>query len=258
MDNSDIRTIYESLINGIKNYFKKNNFEKAVIGLSGGIDSAVCTKLVADAIGKENIKALIMPVKDLSSEDNIQDAVEFCTLNNIEYSLIFINNFLNEFENLEWKQNKTAKMNTASRVRAVIIYNYANTHKAMVIGTSNKTEILMGYFTKYGDGAVDVEVIGDLFKTDERELAKFLKISDKIINKVPTAELYPGQTDEDELGISYNNLDAILKLRIEEKKGIDEIVKKGFDKKLVNDIISKIKSSEHKRNMPLVLKAKVQ
>lgn len=194
-----------------------------------------------------------MPVKGLSSEENIQDAVEFCTLNGIEYSLIFINNFIKEFEKIDWKQNKAAETNTISRIRAVILYNYANSSNALVIGTSNKTEILVGYFTKYGDGAVDVEIIGDLFKTEVRELAKFLKIPDRIISKNPTAELYHGQTDEKELGVTYDELDKILGI-YSEGKPINEIIGKGFEKKIVESIFKRIKANEHKRNMPPVLK----
>jgi NAD+ synthase len=113
----------------------------------------------------------------------------------------------------------------------------------------------MGYFTKYGDGAVDVEVIGDLFKTDVKQLADYLKIPKKIIDKVPSAELYPGQTDEKELGISYDKLDRILKLYIGEGLAISEVVSKGFNKKLVNKVVERIKSNEHKRNMPMVIRA---
>lgn len=247
------KKIYDKLIHGIKDYFRKNNIKKAVIGVSGGIDSSLSAKLVADAIGKENVHGMVMPVKGLSSEENIQDAVEFCTLNGISYTLVFINEFVDNFEKLEWKQNKIAKMNTASRVRAVILYNYANTHDALVIGTSNKTEILLGYFTKYGDGAVDIEVIGDLFKTEERKLAKFLKISEKIINKVPTAELYHGQTDEKELGIGYDELDKILKLHVD-GLDVDAIVEKGFDRKIVESIVARMEANKHKLDMPMVLK----
>ncbi|MCH8329001.1 MAG: NAD+ synthase [Nanoarchaeota archaeon] len=238
MGDEKIKQTYNILVNGIKDYFEKNKFEKAVIGLSGGLDSAVSAKLAADAIGKENVQCLIMPVKGLSSEENIQDAVEFCTLNGIDYSLMFINDFFKEFEKVEWKQNKIAEMNTIARVRAVILYNYANTHNALVIGTSNKTEILLGYFTKYGDGAVDIEVIGDLFKTEEKELAKFLGISEKIINKVPTAELYHGQTDEEELGASYEEIDKILK-KIANNEDVDG--------ELAEKIMKRVKDNEHKR-----------
>ena len=156
--------------------------------------------------------------------------------------MIYINDFKKNFDKLEWKQNKIAKMNTASRIRAVILYNYANAHNALVIGTSNKTELKLGYFTKYGDGACDIEVIGDLFKTEVIELSKFLKIPEKIINKVPTAELYHGQTDEAELGASYEEIDKILK-------------NNKSDSNLSKKIKKRIKDNEHKGKIPYVVKA---
>ncbi|MBI2650854.1 NAD+ synthase [Candidatus Woesearchaeota archaeon] len=257
MDNEKLKVAYDSLISGIKEYFGKCGYKKAVIGLSGGIDSSLSAKLVADALGKENVYGLVMPLKGLSSQENINDAVELCKWIGIKYFIVYINEFLRGFESLEWKQSKIAKMNAASRVRAVILYNYANTHDALVIGTSNKTEIMLGYFTKYGDGAVDIEVIGDLFKTDERELAGFLGIPKKIINKVPTAELYHGQTDEQELGVPYDELDKILKLH---EKGLSaqEISKKGFDSKIVGSIFERIKNNEHKRKMPPTVKVSLE
>ena len=254
MNNEEIENIYEKIISGIKAYFNKSSSKKAVIGLSGGIDSSVCARLVADAIGKENVHRLIMPVMGLSSQENVADAVELCKLIGMNYSVIHINRFLEGFEDLEWGQSKIAKMNSTSRIRGVLLYNYANTYNALVMGTSNKTEILLGYFTKYGDGAVDVEVIGELLKTDEKELARFMKIPDKFITKIPTAELYHGQTDEGELGISYNEIDKILRLHIEGKNA-EQIIKIGFDRKNVENIFARIKANEHKRNMPPVIKA---
>lgn len=242
---------YNKLIKGIKEYFKKNNIKQAVIGLSGGIDSSLSAKLVADTIGKENVHGLMMPVKGLSSEENIKDTIEFCKFLGVDYSLIYINDFIKNFERLDWKQNKIAKMNAASRIRAVILYNYANTHNALVIGTSNKTELMLGYFTKYGDGAVDIEVIGDLFKTEVIKLAQYLKIPDKIIKKVPTAELYHGQTDEEELGASYSVIDEILESINKNKK---YLIKK-YDKELIENISERIKKNEHKRKSPEIIEA---
>ena len=241
---NDVKGAYSKIINGIREYFQKNNIKKAVIGLSGGIDSSLSAKLVADAIGKKNVHGIIMPVKGLSSDENIKDAVDLCKLIGISHSIIYINDFIKDFEKLEW-QSKTAKMNTASRIRAVILYHYANTHNALVIGTSNKTEIMLGYFTKYGDGAVDIEVIGSLFKTEELELARYLKIPEKIIEKTPTAELYHGQTDEDELGASYKEIDDVL-MKIEKNQPLPE-------NELANKILKRIKDNEHKRNTPPVI-----
>ena len=252
MDN--IKEMYNTLTIGIRNYFKKNKVEKAVIGLSGGIDSSLSAKLVADAIGKKNLHALIMPVKGLSSEENIKDAVEVCKLIGIGYSLIYINDFIKQFEKLRWKKNKIAIMNTASRIRTVILYNYANSNNALVIGTSNKTELLLGYFTKFGDGAVDVEVIGDLLKTGAVKLAKFLGLPEKIIKKVPTAELYHGQTDEAELGAPYDIIDQIIQLYIGKNLSANEIAKKGFNENLVKKTIERIRINEHKRNPPVLIK----
>ena len=250
----DNETLYKKLINGIRDYFTKSNFKKAVIGLSGGIDSSLSAKLVVDAIGKENIHGLIMPYKGMSSEENMQDAVEFCNSIGISCSKEYIDKFIIASEGLlHWSQPEITKMNTASRIRAIILYNYANSIHALVIGTSNKTEILLGYFTKYGDGAADIEVIGELFKTEERELARFLKIPEKIINKIPTAELYHGQTDEEELGVSYDELDKILKLYINGASEL-KIIEEGFAKEVVESVIGRVKSNEHKRNMPSVIK----
>ena len=237
-----MKRIYKKLIEEIKDYFWNNDVNKAVIGLSGGIDSALSARLVSDAIGKENLRALIMPVKGLSSEENVKDAIDFCNSIGIEYYLIYINDFVKEFKRFRW-QTKIAKMNTLARIRAVILYNYANSKKSLVIGTSNKTEIMLGYFTKYGDGAVDIEVISDMFKTDEIKLAKFLKIPKKIIDKTPTAELYHGQTDEDELGGTYKEIDDILK-KIDKKLKIDN------KDPLTKKITKRIEDNKHKNKMP--------
>jgi len=219
---------YKKLIKGIKSYFKKNNFKKAVIGLSGGIDSALSLKLVSDAIGNKNITALLLPESGLTKKQNVEDSINLCKLLKVNYKIIKINKFLKPFSKL--KQNKLASMNTRARIRAVILYNYANSNNALVIGTSNKTEMILGYFTKYGDGAVDVEVIGSLYKTEVYKLSKYLNLSENFITKAPSAELKQGHTDEDEIGYNYDQIDLMLKGKKPMSKKIKDRIKKNKHK----------------------------
>ena len=239
---------YSNLVKGIRQYFKQNSFKKAVIGLSGGIDSSLSACLVARAIGPKNLLGLIMPEIGISSKGSIEDAEKLANLINISYLIIPINNFLAPYKkNLKWKENKIAIINTKARTRANILYNYANTHNALVIGTSNKSEMMLGYFTKYGDGACDLEVIGSLYKTEVYQLAKHLKLPKNIIEKAPSAELFHGHTDEKELGAPYSEIDKILKQVEAGKKP------KG---KLAGEILKRIKANEHKTKAIPIIKAK--
>lgn len=221
---------YNKLTNGIKQYFKKAKVKKAVIGLSGGIDSALALKLVVDAIGKKNVTALVMPEKGLTKKEDIKDAINFCKSLRVKYKTIKINAFLKNFKRIDLKQNKTSWINLKPRIRMIILYNYANANNALVIGTSNKTELKLGYFTKYGDGACDLEVIGDLYKTEVRALAKYLKLPSRIINKIPSADLFKGQTDEKEVGESYEDIDNMLKGKKKINKKIKKLIEKNKHK----------------------------
>ena len=226
-----MKKAHGKLVNGIKQYFTKAGIKKAVIGLSGGIDSALALKLVADAIGNDNITALLMPEKGLTKKANVEDGIELCELLKVKYKIIPINSFIKEFKKIKaWRQNKIASINTKSRVRALILYNYSNTHNAIVIGTSNKTELKLGYFTKYGDGACDIEVLGDLYKTQVWELSKYLEIPKNIIHKVPSAELFHGHTDEKEIGENYKNIDLMLKGKKKMSKKVKDRIKENKHK----------------------------
>jgi len=231
----------DKLIKGIKTYFTKHNFKKAVIGLSGGLDSALSAYLVSKAIGNNNVTALIMPEKSVTLKKDVNDAIELCKKWKLNYKIIEINKFLQELKRLPWQQNKLSDVNLKARVRAVILYNYANANNALVVGTSNKSELMLGYFTKYGDGACDIKVIGNLYKTDVINLAHYLKLPDKIINKIPSAGLYVGQCDEKELGACYADIDKILKSR-------------NFSSRLGKKLLKRIKENKHKTELPFVVR----
>lgn len=201
----------KQIISGLKNYFEEAGFEKAVLGLSGGVDSALVAKLAVMALGPENVTALLMPNRSTSSEHSLHDAIAFAEELGIEYRVISIGDTVERYKKLPWAETEEAAMNVQARVRMTILYHYANSHKALVLGTGNKTEETLGYFTKYGDGGVDVLPIGSLYKTEVWEMAKELGLPEAIVKKTPSAELKEGHTDEGEIGMSYAEMDEILK-----------------------------------------------
>jgi NAD+ synthase len=229
---------YNKLVKGIKQYFKGAKFKRAVFGLSGGLDSSVVAKLLVDALGMKNVYALIMPEKDVTSDENIKDAINLCKKLRIKYYLIEINDFIKDFDKLKWNRSKTAKMNIKARIRANILYDFANSNNCLVIGTSNKSELILGYGTKYGDLACDVIVIGDLYKTDVKKLAYYLDLPTRIISKEPSAELFKGQTDKAELGADYFTIDKILRNPLKTNK----------------KILKRIKENKHKRKKIKIVK----
>ena len=222
------KKIIKSLENQLKDYLGN---KKAVVGVSGGIDSAVVLTLCVKALGRKKVLGVLMPY----GNQNMQDAKELMKFLKISCKEINIKEVVDKFDFLSF--DKISKGNIMARVRMIILYCFSNQIKGRVIGTGNKSEIEVGYFTKYGDGGVDLEPIGDLYKTDIYEIAKRLGISKKIIDKKPSAELWEGQTDEEDLGLSYEQLDKILKKKLNHEKV--QVLRK---------------NSEHKRKTPPIFK----
>lgn len=190
--------------------------DSAVLGLSGGIDSTLTAHLAVQALGKENLHGLVMPGA-VSRENNMSDAEWVASELEIPYDVFEINPVVDEFLNTysEAGGDQLAVGNARARTRAVFNYLVANHENSIVLGTGNRTEALVGYFTKYGDGAVDCHPIGNLYKQQVRQLAAHVGVPDELVKKDPTAGLWAGQTDEEELGIGYDTLDAILALHVD-------------------------------------------
>ncbi len=222
-----------------------------VVGLSGGIDSTLIAYLACEAIGKERVFGIIMPSTTTPTEDKIH-GTEIAQNLGIDYKEIAIDSILNEFLSVtKLDENNLAIGNLKARIRMSIIYYYANAKNYLVSGTGNKSEILIGYFTKHGDGACDMEPIGDLYKTDVYKLSKFMDIPREIIDKPPRAGLWNNQTDEDEIGMSYDLLDQILYQYMENDKEVEEISEDlNVPEDDVLTIIDKINRNEHKSKVP--------
>lgn len=251
----EIATLHQALIFGIKDYFKKMGFKKAVIGSSGGIDSALVQALLSQALGNDNVLAILMP-SQFSSEGSISDAKKISENLGNEYHILPIENIFDQFTNsltsvFEGREFNVAEENIQARSRGVLLMAISNKLGNILINTSNKSEMAVGYSTLYGDMCGSLSILGDVYKTQVYALAKYINrnheiIPNEIIEKAPSAELRPGQKDSDSLP-DYDMLDEILKLYIEGKKSKDEITMEGYDSSLVERIVNMVNANEYKR-----------
>ncbi len=217
-----------------------------VIGLSGGLDSTVTLFLCVEALGNDKVLGVMMPSKVNKKEDT-EDAIKLCEELKVKYKVIGIDSILETFENFLDMNDKLVKGNLMARIRMCILYYFANKEKLLVVGTGNRSEYLQGYFTLHGDVACDFMPLGNLYKTQVRKLANELGVPRKIIDKIPSAGLWLGQTDEKELGISYEDLDKILPL-LEEGLSVEEIVKEiNIEREKITRVIKRMKKTEFKR-----------
>ncbi len=233
----------ETIIKFIQDFVGEKN---VVIGLSGGIDSSTVAALCVEALGKDRVLGMHLPDSVTPKEDT-EDARILANKLGIEFRILRIDEIVGMLKEKIGIKNEMSVANLKARIRMNILYAIANEESRLVVGTSNKSELLIGYFTKYGDGASDFAPIGDLYKTQVRMLAKEIGVPDRIINKAPTAGLLPGQMDEKEIGIDYETLDRILygiELGLREDR-IAEILQ--IDNSIVNRVMRMHERSRHKR-----------
>ena len=236
----------------LDNEVRKTGINRVVLGLSGGLDSAVVAVL-AHAVFKDDLLCVKMP-SQYSSQSSLDDADELCSTFGINVITASIEPMLKVYEELNPDMDNLRKGNLSSRLRMITIFDISARENALVLGTSNKSELMLGYGTLYGDLSSAVNPIGDLYKSEVYELAEYLDVPKSIINKPPSADLWDGQSDEADLGYTYAELDGAMKLYVEERLSEDEIVNRGFEAKMINMIIERIFRNQFKRKMPLIAK----
>lgn len=252
---SRFEKLYKTLILGIQDYFNKLKFEKAIIGLSGGVDSALVLVLAAHALGKDNVLGVLMP-SPYTSQSSIDDAIALCENLGVDYKNIPIDNIYDQFKEtlnpyFEGYPENIAEENLQARSRAVLLMAFSNKFGHILLNTSNKSELAVGYGTLYGDMCGGISILGDVYKEEVFKLCRYLNqdkevIPENIITKPPTAELKADQKDTDFLP-PYETLDPILFEYIENQKGPEEIISMGYDEALVRKILKMANTSEYKR-----------
>lgn len=249
----NMETVRELLVRFIRDETTNAGFHKAVIGVSGGVDSSVSAYCAAAALGKDNVLGVVLPYRT-SNPESVRDAEEVVKELGIRSENVDISGMVDAYAEKHKVKDKVRLGNIMARMRMIVLYDISAREHALVIGTSNKTELLIGYGTQFGDTASAINPLGDLYKTQIWQLSEFLGVPKSIREKKPTADLWPGQTDEGELGINYSDLDSILYRMIDERLSVDDIVNAGFKLETVKKIAHLVRKNQFKRRLPLIAK----
>lgn len=263
MRNIDISKEADRIVKFIKSTVDTAGFKDVVVGLSGGVDSSVATVLAVKALGKAHVYPFLLPYKNKNSAATKQAWLLIRQLNipqahvgqiDIAHEVNLFSKDLLRTSNFEPETTKLRLGNIMVRTRMIIIFDFAKKLPALVLGTENKSEHVLGYFTRYGDSASDIEPIIHLYKTEVFNLAKYLKIPPQIINQAPTAGLWPGQTDEGEFGFTYREADEVIYALFEAKTGENNLINQGINKAVIKKIKDRIASFDFKHRLPFYLR----
>jgi NAD+ synthase len=241
------------LVGFIRNEVRKVGFERVVLGLSGGVDSSLVATLATEALGRDNVLALVMPYEtsDPKSRSDALQVIEQVRIRHLEIDITpQIDAYFERFPDA----NQTRRGNKMARERMTILYDHSFAWRALVIGTSNKTELLLGYGTIYGDIASAINPIGDLYKTQVWQLADAVGVPTAIVQKSPSADLWAGQSDESELGFQYRKVDQLLYYLVDRRYTVEELIRLGFEPAFIDDIIRRVRDNQYKRRLPIIAK----
>lgn len=247
------RNVSSLLADFIAGETRKTGHSRVVVGLSGGLDSAVAACLASRALGPENVICALLPYRTSSAESLI-DARKVISKIGAQSVQIEITPMVDAYFSRFPEADPVRRGNKMARERMSVLYDLSSLHSGLVLGTSNKTELLLGYGTIHGDIASAINPLGDLYKTQVRQLADFLELPEDVRKKAPSADLWPGQSDEAELGFSYERLDRFLYLLVDRRARRETLLEAGFSADQVKILLERVRSSQFKRRLPLIAK----
>jgi len=247
------RLLRKIVVDFVREEIHKTGLKKGILGLSGGIDSALVAFIAAEALGPENVHAVCMPYRSSNpeSEAHARVVAESCGVN---FSVIPITPMVDAYFDMFPDAENMRRGNKMARERMTILFDHSALHSALVLGTSNKTELLLGYGTLYGDMASALNPIGDLYKSQVWQLSEEMGVPREVIDKKPSADLWAGQTDEQELGFTYREVDELMYRLVDLRMTRDELIREGFDPGFIDNVQGKIKNSHFKRRLPIIAK----